>query len=887
MCGGKGGGGGKPQVAGTQVVEQRSEFPDEIKPFITDILEKAQARFNQQTGQPMPIYPGGVEGRIAPMESEQVEALEGYRQAGRSGLAGAGLSSARPYYEAGLSALGESMKGYGPQQAQQYMNPYQQAVVDVAKREAIRQAQPTFRSIGDRAESTGAFGGSRQAIAEAEANRNLQQQLGDIQTRGMQSAFEQGRAAFEQQKAREAAGAGRLFGQAPLAYRQGLSELAALEGVGKTTRAEDQRKKNLLYEQFQQEQMYPTKALSEYQSIVRGFPYQPSMYRTEQNLAPSPGLGQQLMGGLGAAGSIYGAMGGFGKGGFGNVFGQTGGQVGGLASLASGGQIQGGGFETHQNNILAPQAGWMRNLSQIGKPMVEEETDEMTIIQTKLKNNQPLTIEEEIKLQSVSESQVPGLGPDIGDKGLIAAQKEAEEREALEPFGGKGLSSEVTKGLAKDEKGLTSLVGGKKTGPRQLTPAEIVSKKAQTLIPNLITPEIQRDTEVLQNLRKSIASRTPESMIDQEVKGIGKITTNYQNALDALIDDGKKHTADQTKRWGEYQKGRETYLDKRHKRQMGDLLARGKKAKDRGERNAMSNFWGLMIQGFTQAGQDPKGFISGMLSGTQKGLDKFLDRHADIVDAYSTGEEKRAREKMGIDDKRDQSLFDIQDKSQQYLANLADKQQQLKQNMKKESEKVGASAAYKQLAAELSINEKELARASIFNDIVNTSLTLRQAERTDTIATIGALKDWQDVINDTQGGDAAKAFTSNLTNLDKNIESAFDYTLGEGPDGSKIGMIGGQALKDDQARALARAKSDVKQKFLSLLKTGSHRDQQEAMEGALKYVTDKYTRGKGSGSGGAGGTQKPAVGAKATANGIEYTFDGEKFVDVNGNVYTP
>ena len=350
MCGGKGGGGGKPQVAGTQVVEQRSEFPDEIKPFITDILEKAQARFNQQTGQPMPIYPGGVEGRIAPMESEQVEALEGYRQAGRSGLAGAGLSSARPYYEAGLSALGSSMGGYGAQQAQQYMNPYQQAVVDVAKREAIRQAQPTFRSIGDRAESTGAFGGSRQAIAEAEAQRNLQQQLGDIQTRGMQQSFEQGRAAFEQQKAREAAGAGRLFAQAPQAYRQGLSELAALEGVGKTTRAEDQRKKNLLYEQFQQEQMYPTKALSEYQSVVRGFPYQPSMYRTEQNLAPSPGLGQQLMGGLGTAASIYGGMGGFSKGGFGS-FGQAGGQVGGLASLASGGQIRGGGFEAHQTNV--------------------------------------------------------------------------------------------------------------------------------------------------------------------------------------------------------------------------------------------------------------------------------------------------------------------------------------------------------------------------------------------------------------------------------------------------------------------------------------------------------------------------------------------------------
>jgi len=855
MCGGKGGG-SKPQVAGTQVVEQRSEFPEEIKPFITDILEKAQARFNQQSGQTMPIYPGGVEGRIAPMEAEQVEALEGYRQAGRSGLAGAGLSSARPYYEAGLSALGESMGGYGAQQAQQYMNPYQQAVVDVAKREAVRQAQPTFRGIGDRAESVGAFGGSRQAIAEAEANRNLQQQLGDIQTRGMQQAFEQGRAAFEQQKAREAAGAGRLFGQAPQAYRQGLSELAALEGVGKTTRAEDQRKKNLLYEQFQQEQMYPTKSLSEYQSIVRGFPYQPSMYRTEQNLAPSPGLGQQLMGGLGTAGSIYGAMGGFGKGGFGNVFGSaTGGQVGGLASLASGGPIPVGAFETQEQFLQAS--------GELDKATYREEVEIEILKQKEAKTPQEEARLDNLKLKKVQRDQMkqiiePGQKslPEIesqqsgGDSAIDAFKIDEAHKGQLAGLAQRAARTKGVEdfGSIKGDSGVSSLVGsggddkisGKKTGPRQLTPAEIISKKAQTLIPTLMTPEIQRDADVLQNLRKSIASRTPESRIEQEVKGIDKITTDYQSALDALIDGGKEHTADQTKRWGEYQKGRETYLDKRHKRQMGDLLARGKKAKDRGERNAMSNFWGLMIQGFSQAGQDPKGFISGMLSGTQKGLDKFLDRHADIVDKYSTGEEKRAREKMGIDDKRDQSLFDIQDKSQQYLANLADKQHQLKQNMKKESEKVGASAAYKKLAAELSINEKELAKASIFSDIVDTGLNLRKAQRADTVATIGALKDWQDVINDAHGGDAAKAFTSNLTNLDKNVEVAFNYMVDE----KGIGRIGGDAILDDQAKAMAAAQSEVKQKFLSFLTTGSHRDQQEAMRKALDYVTDKYASGK-------------------------------------------
>jgi hypothetical protein len=306
MCGGKGGG-NRPQPVSTLVVEQRTEFPEEIRPFITDILEKAQARERQQTEQGYLPYPEGVEGRIAAMDPLQTEALAGYEQTGRSGIAGSNLASPTPYYQSGLSALQESMRAFGPQEAQQYMNPYQQAVVDVAKREAIRQAQPVFRNIGDRAVSTGGFGGSRQAIAEAEAQRNLQQQLDDLQTRGMQQAYEKGRTAFEAQKAREAAASGRFFAQAPAAYRQGLAELSALEGVGKTRRAEDQRTKNLLYEQFLEEKMYPTKSLSEYASVVRGFPYQPQMYETKQQLAPAPGLGQQLMGGLGTAGSIYGA----------------------------------------------------------------------------------------------------------------------------------------------------------------------------------------------------------------------------------------------------------------------------------------------------------------------------------------------------------------------------------------------------------------------------------------------------------------------------------------------------------------------------------------------------------------------------------------------------
>ena len=865
MCGGKGGG-SKPQVAGTQVVEQRTEFPEEIRPFITDILEKAQARFNEQSGKAMPTFPGGTKARIAEMDPLQEETLTEYDIASRSGLAGSGtnLGSALPYYQSGLSALQDSQQAFGPQQAAQYMNPYQQAVVDVAKREAIRQAQPAYQAIGDRAVSTGGFGGSRQAIAESELNRNLQQQLSDLQTRGSQQAFEQGRAAFEQQKARDAGASARYFAQAPLAYRQQLAELSAREGVGKTRRAEDQRNRNLLYEQFKEEQMYPSRNLAEYQSIVRGFPYQPQMYETKQNLAPAPGLGQQLMGGLGTAGSIYGAMGGFGKGGFGNMFGSaTGGQVGGLASLASGGQIQGGGFETHQNNAFNPPIRSFNQkinlLKQYGLDHNDPQLRQMTIEEIEeVKKRRDGKVQEEARISALAGRYSPESIKKMNFPGASISEEGAGSEDLAIDIGGlsslapkpkpKVVSPSLTGTTARDISALEgniSPTAPKEAPKKMLSPSEIIAKKAQALIPDLLTPEILADKQKLQEYRKQILSRDPQTMIDKEKTGITKITGKYQTALDALVDEGKTHTQEQTKRWEDYQKGRETGIDKRHKRQMGDLLARGKKAKDRGERNAMSNFWGLMIQGFTQAGQDPRGFMAGMLGGTQQGLNKFLDRHADIVDSYATGEEKRAREKMDINDKRDTSLFDLQDKSQQYLANLADKQYRLTQDMKKEKANVGMTSDYKKLAAELSIVDKELTQANVMSNVLSTSLELNKAERADNRATIEALKDWQDIINDQHGTKTAKAFSAQLTNLDNQIETNFGYTIKEDADGNTIGMIGGNPLTAKTAQELSKAKSDAKQYFLKQLTSGDERDQQEAIRKTFAYIDTKYSSGQG------------------------------------------
>jgi hypothetical protein len=90
---------------------------------------------------------------------------------------------------------------FGQPQAEQYMSPYMSNVLDVQKREAIRNAQQgqLVQDLG--AARQGTYGGSRQLLAGMERERNLGQQLGDIDARGMQAAFENAQQQFERDRA--------------------------------------------------------------------------------------------------------------------------------------------------------------------------------------------------------------------------------------------------------------------------------------------------------------------------------------------------------------------------------------------------------------------------------------------------------------------------------------------------------------------------------------------------------------------------------------------------------------------------------------------------------------------------------------------------------------
>jgi len=82
-----------------------------------------------------------------------------------------------------------------------YMSPYTKGVVDIALREADRQRAIERLKENTAATQSGAFGGYRQGVVEAEGERNYNQRLGDIVNTGYQNAYNNAQTQFNADRA--------------------------------------------------------------------------------------------------------------------------------------------------------------------------------------------------------------------------------------------------------------------------------------------------------------------------------------------------------------------------------------------------------------------------------------------------------------------------------------------------------------------------------------------------------------------------------------------------------------------------------------------------------------------------------------------------------------
>ena len=325
ICYGKGGGSAPPPPPATQTVRQSSEFPEELKPFVSDIFSKAQAV--QEQRQEEGFRPELTQ-QLASFTPDQQAAFTGIREQ---------VGQTRPLFEEATNlARSATRAATDPAEVAALMNPFLRNVTDIEKREAQRVADVQEQQLAAQAAQAGAFGGSRAAVLEAERQRNLAQQLGDIEARGRAAAFQDAQARLQNQFAREGAGAAQLSALGAAIPAQTFKELGALSGIGAAEQQQAQRALDIATQQAREEYGFPMQTLQDFQSILRGFPLPATTNISRQTFSPAQPLSTQLLGlGTGLAG-LAGAAGAFKK---------AGGLVGAPVAMKDGGYVKlaGGG----------------------------------------------------------------------------------------------------------------------------------------------------------------------------------------------------------------------------------------------------------------------------------------------------------------------------------------------------------------------------------------------------------------------------------------------------------------------------------------------------------------------------------------------------------------
>jgi hypothetical protein len=228
---GGGGGDSNPDSKQTSI----TELPEWARPYAQKILAKGETLSESTT----PTAYGGD--RYAGLGDLQKKAIES-------------VSTPEAYQK--------SLQGF--------MDPYAQNVIDIQKREANRQSQMAGLGEAAQAVKSGAFGGSRAGLVEAERGRNTGQLLGDIQQRGSEAAYQNAQQALQR-------------------------DLANKMQFGQIQQEDTQKPLDIAYQDFLNQQNYPYKQLGFMSDLLRGTPTGQSS--TVNMYSQPPSLGSQLLGG--------------------------------------------------------------------------------------------------------------------------------------------------------------------------------------------------------------------------------------------------------------------------------------------------------------------------------------------------------------------------------------------------------------------------------------------------------------------------------------------------------------------------------------------------------------------------------------------------------------
>lgn len=215
-------------------------------PYVTEMLGKAKA-FSET---PYQVYGGPL---TAGESSLQSKVFKGLGSLTFPSTLGSSFTGGTPTAEldpvTGKPKI-DTTKGI----VSQYMNPYLQSVLTPQLDELRRQSQITQMQNAGKATSQGAFGGSRQALMDAETQRNLMQEMNKTVGTGYASAFDKAMQQFNTEQ-----------GQAKT-----LADMLAEQGG--TQRGIEQQGITADLNEFLTQRDYPQKQLQFMQSMLQNLP---------------------------------------------------------------------------------------------------------------------------------------------------------------------------------------------------------------------------------------------------------------------------------------------------------------------------------------------------------------------------------------------------------------------------------------------------------------------------------------------------------------------------------------------------------------------------------------------------------------------------------------
>jgi len=265
---------------GATTVAEESALTSYAGPYVTEMLGRGQALATQD---PYTAYGGPL---TAGSSALQQQAFGGLGSLGIPAASAAGSFTGAAYQpltpqQVAAGETPQPFAGTPTSPVQAYMNPYLQAALEPQYEQARRQTEIARQGLQSRYGKAGAYGGTRQAVEEAELERGLLDRLARITGTGYQQAYDRAADLFSGER------------------RYGLDALAAQRQAGAEQRAIEQQGIAADLAQFEQERDYPYKQLQFMQSLLQGLPLETQSYSYYQ-----PSGIQNLAGGLGQAKSI-------------------------------------------------------------------------------------------------------------------------------------------------------------------------------------------------------------------------------------------------------------------------------------------------------------------------------------------------------------------------------------------------------------------------------------------------------------------------------------------------------------------------------------------------------------------------------------------------------